>query len=191
MTSKIDSKALSNFITPPTLEQLPQPALPEVSSQRLCGRAVRLRYARCQDSIRRLLPRPRFTVWWPVRSSCRGPPHFFPRSVSGGTSPCRSCGHFEVCRSSQTPLTKQESTLPRRVAVCLAIPGKILEIQEQGKMRAARVQFGGIVRQVSLDFVPEAGLGDYVMVHVGFAISRVDASEAERTYRLLEEMGVL
>jgi hydrogenase expression/formation protein HypC len=47
------------------------------------------------------------------------------------------------------------------------------------------------VRQVSLDFVPEAGLGDYVMVHVGFAISRVDASEAERTYRLLEEMGVL
>src|ERR1035441_5117826 len=51
MTSKIDSKALSNFITTPTLEQLPQPALPEVSSQRLCGRAVRLRYARCQDSI--------------------------------------------------------------------------------------------------------------------------------------------
>jgi hydrogenase expression/formation protein HypC len=42
-----------------------------------------------------------------------------------------------------------------------------------------------------LDFVPEAGLGDYVMVHVGFAISRVDASEAERTYKLLEEMGAL
>ncbi len=58
-------------------------------------------------------------------------------------------------------------------------------------MRAARVQFGGIVRQVSLDFVPEAGLGDYVMVHVGFAISRVDAAEAERTYMLLEEMGAL
>jgi hydrogenase expression/formation protein HypC len=58
-------------------------------------------------------------------------------------------------------------------------------------MRAARVQFGGIVRQISLDFVPEAGLGDYVMVHVGFAISRVDAAEAERTYKLLEEMGAL
>jgi hydrogenase expression/formation protein HypC len=58
-------------------------------------------------------------------------------------------------------------------------------------MRAARVQFGGIVRQVSLDFVPEAGPGDYVMVHVGFALSRVDATEAERTYKLLEEMGVL
>jgi len=81
--------------------------------------------------------------------------------------------------------------LSRRAAVCLAIPGKILEIQEQGTMRAARVQFGGIVRQVSLDFVPEAGLGDYVMVHVGFAISRVDQVEAERTYKLLQEMGML
>lgn len=74
--------------------------------------------------------------------------------------------------------------------MCLAIPGKILEIQEQGNLRAARVQFGGIVRQVSLDFVPEAVLGDYVMVHVGFAISRVDRLEAERTYKLLEEMGM-
>ena len=75
--------------------------------------------------------------------------------------------------------------------MCLAIPGKILEIQEMGSMRAARVQFGGIVRQVSLSFVPEAGLGDYVMVHVGFAISRIDADEAERTYKVLEEMGEL
>jgi hydrogenase expression/formation protein HypC len=75
--------------------------------------------------------------------------------------------------------------------MCLAIPGKVLEIQEMGAIRTARVQFGGIVRQVSLSFVPEAGMGDYVMVHVGFAISRVDAAEAERTYALLEEMGAL
>ena len=75
--------------------------------------------------------------------------------------------------------------------MCLAIPGKILEIQELGPLRAARVQVGGIVRQVSLNFVPEAGKGDYVMIHVGFAISRVDASEAEHTYKLLEEMEVL
>lgn len=75
--------------------------------------------------------------------------------------------------------------------MCLAIPGKILEIQEMGPMRAARVQFGGIVREVSLSFVPEAELGDYVMVHVGFAISRLDSLEAERTYKLLEEMGAL
>ncbi len=75
--------------------------------------------------------------------------------------------------------------------MCLAIPAKILEIQEVGPLRTARVQFGGIVRQVSLDFVPEAGLGDYVVVHVGFAISRIDSSEAERTYQLLQEMGAL
>ena len=75
--------------------------------------------------------------------------------------------------------------------MCLAIPGKILEIQGQSPLRAARVQFGGIVRQVSLDFVPEASVGDYVMVHVGFAISRIDADEAERTYKLLQEMEML
>lgn len=75
--------------------------------------------------------------------------------------------------------------------MCLAIPGKILEIQEVGPLRAASVQIGGTVRQVSLTFVPEAGLGDYVMVHVGFAVSRVDAAEVERTYKLLEEMGTL
>jgi len=75
--------------------------------------------------------------------------------------------------------------------VCLAIPGKILDIQQQSGLRAARVQFGGIVRQVCLDFVPEAEPGDYVMVHVGFAISRVDRAEAQRTYQLLQEMGAL
>jgi len=75
--------------------------------------------------------------------------------------------------------------------VCLAIPGKILEIQDLEGLRAGRVQFGGIVRQVSLHFVPEANVGDYVMVHVGFAISTVDAEEAERTYKLLEEIGAL
>ena len=73
--------------------------------------------------------------------------------------------------------------------MCLAIPGQILEIQGREGFRSARVRFGGIVRQVCLDFVPEAGMGDYVMVHVGFAISRVDSLEAERTYELLQEMG--
>lgn len=75
--------------------------------------------------------------------------------------------------------------------MCLAIPGKILDIQQQAGLRSAHVQFGGIIRQVCLDFVPEAGVGDYVMVHVGFAISRVDAVEAERTYKILQEMGAL
>jgi hydrogenase expression/formation protein HypC len=53
------------------------------------------------------------------------------------------------------------------------------------------VQFGGTVRQVRLDFVPEAGVGDYVMVHVGFAISKIDEEEAQRTYQLLAEMDAL
>jgi hydrogenase expression/formation protein HypC len=53
------------------------------------------------------------------------------------------------------------------------------------------VRFGGITRLVQLDFVPEAGVGDYVIVHVGFALSKVNAEEAERTYQLLEEIGML
>jgi hydrogenase expression/formation protein HypC len=75
--------------------------------------------------------------------------------------------------------------------MCLAIPGKILSTENQEGVHVARVQFGGIVRSVSLDFVPEAAVGDFVMVHVGYAISRVDAAEAERTYKLLQEMGLL
>ena len=75
--------------------------------------------------------------------------------------------------------------------MCLAIPGKVVSIEEANGLRSGRIQFGGIVRQASLDFVPEAQIGDYVMVHVGYAISRVDAAEAERTYQLLEEMGAL
>jgi hydrogenase expression/formation protein HypC len=75
--------------------------------------------------------------------------------------------------------------------MCLAVPGNIISVEERDGSRLARVQFGGIVRQVSLDFVPEAALGDYVMVHVGFAISLVDAEEAARTYQLLEQMGLL
>jgi hydrogenase expression/formation protein HypC len=54
-----------------------------------------------------------------------------------------------------------------------------------------RVEFGGIVREARLDFVPEAQVGDYVLVHVGFAISRVDREEAERTLQLLREMDEL
>jgi len=73
--------------------------------------------------------------------------------------------------------------------VCLAIPGKILTSEDLGFARFGRVQFGGTVRQVRLDFVPEAQPGDYVMVHVGFAISKVDEQEAQRTYQVLLEMG--
>ena len=75
--------------------------------------------------------------------------------------------------------------------MCLAIPGKILSSEDLGFARTGRVQFGGTVRQCRLDFVPEASVGDYVLVHVGFAISTIDEQEAQRTYRLLEQMGSL
>ena len=75
--------------------------------------------------------------------------------------------------------------------MCLAIPGKILDATERNHVRYGRVNFGGVVRDVCLDFVPEAAVGDYVIVHVGFAISRVDADEAYKTYELLKKMGLL
>jgi hydrogenase expression/formation protein HypC len=75
--------------------------------------------------------------------------------------------------------------------MCLAIPGRIVDISVANGVRFGRVEFGGIVRQACLDFVPDAGVGDYVMVHVGFAISRVDREEAERTYEALSSMGLL
>ncbi|HTP32013.1 MAG TPA: HypC/HybG/HupF family hydrogenase formation chaperone [Candidatus Acidoferrales bacterium] len=75
--------------------------------------------------------------------------------------------------------------------MCLAIPGKIVETREIDGMRVGKVDFGGVTRDAYLDYVPEANLGDYVVVHVGFAISRIDAEEAKRTYELLEQMGLL
>lgn len=75
--------------------------------------------------------------------------------------------------------------------MCLAIPGRILEISMADGVRVGRVEFGGIVRQACLDFVPQAEVGDYVMVHVGFALSPVDRQEAERTYQMLKSAGML
>ena len=75
--------------------------------------------------------------------------------------------------------------------MCLAVPGKILETEERDGNRIAKVKFGGITRQTLLNFVPEAVVGDYVMVHVGFAISRVDEDEAHKTLAVLEELGLV
>ncbi len=75
--------------------------------------------------------------------------------------------------------------------MCLAIPGKVVESFDKGGMRMARVQFGGIVREACLEYVPDTKIGEYVLVHVGFAISKVDEEEAHRTYELLKEMDQL
>jgi hydrogenase expression/formation protein HypC len=75
--------------------------------------------------------------------------------------------------------------------MCLAVPGKILDYDEILGIRIGRIDFGGITRKAYLDYVPDARPGDYVMVHVGFALSKVDEQEAARTYAQLKQMGVL
>jgi len=75
--------------------------------------------------------------------------------------------------------------------MCLAIPGKVLEIFEDHGLRMGRVDFGGTVKKACLEQLPEASVGDYVLVHVGFALSVVDPAEAERTYQLLQGLGFL
>src|SRR5271156_4021292 len=75
--------------------------------------------------------------------------------------------------------------------MCLAIPGKVVETFDQRGMRMAKVQFGGIVREACLEYVPETQVGEYVLVHVGFAISRIDEAEAERTYQALRDLDQL
>ena len=76
--------------------------------------------------------------------------------------------------------------------MCLAVPGKIMTISGDDPLtRVGRVNFGGIVKEASLAYVPEAQIGDYVIVHVGFAISTVDEGEAVRVFDYLNEMGEL
>jgi hydrogenase expression/formation protein HypC len=77
--------------------------------------------------------------------------------------------------------------------MCLAIPGKIIDTQlsEDGTIRMSKVSFGGIIKDVSLEMVPEAQLNDYVLVHVGVAISIVNEEEAHRVYQYLKEVGEL
>lgn len=76
--------------------------------------------------------------------------------------------------------------------MCLAVPGKIVSISgDDPLLRMGKVSFGGIVKEVNLSYVPEAEVGDYVMVHVGFAISIVDEKEAERAFEYLRQMDEL
>ena len=76
--------------------------------------------------------------------------------------------------------------------MCLAIPGKLIEISRDPQgVRMGKANFGGIVKQVCLEYTPEVSAGDYVLVHVGFALGKVDEQEAARTYRLLEQMNQL
>jgi len=75
--------------------------------------------------------------------------------------------------------------------MCLAIPGRILSTRRDEAGLMARVSFAGAEREICIDFVPEAEVGDYVLVHVGFALSRIDPEEAERTLEELRRIGEL
>jgi len=76
--------------------------------------------------------------------------------------------------------------------MCLAVPGRILDITgDDPILRSGTVDFSGITKRVNLSYVPEASVGDYVLVHVGFAISTVDEDEAAKVFSYLEAMGEL
>jgi hydrogenase expression/formation protein HypC len=76
--------------------------------------------------------------------------------------------------------------------MCLAIPGKIVSISgDDPLLRTGKVDFGGILKEASLAYVPEANVGDYVIVHVGFALSRVDEEEANKVFEYLKQMEEL
>jgi hydrogenase expression/formation protein HypC len=75
--------------------------------------------------------------------------------------------------------------------MCLAVPGKLLEVDRSGDVLMGKVDFGGAARRVCLEHVPEAVPGDYVLVHVGFALSRIDEAEAMRVFEFLKSIDQL
>ena len=75
--------------------------------------------------------------------------------------------------------------------MCLGIPGKVVEIRDDGPLLMAQIDFGGVRKEACLAYTPEVRVGDYVIVHVGFAISRMDEAEALTTLEVLGQMGAL
>ncbi len=75
--------------------------------------------------------------------------------------------------------------------MCLGIPGEVIEVHEDRGLKFAQVRFGGVTREVCLEYQLDAAVGDFVLVHVGFAIARIDRQEAELAWQALEQMGGL
>ena len=73
--------------------------------------------------------------------------------------------------------------------MCLAIPGRLTDIYEKDFLRMAKIDFGGISKEICLEYTPEAEVGDYALIHVGFAISLMDEDEAQETLKLLKEVA--
>jgi hydrogenase expression/formation protein HypC len=74
--------------------------------------------------------------------------------------------------------------------MCLGVPGKITEIYEQNGVRMAKADFGGVSKEICLAYLPEIGVGEYTIVHVGFAITQLDEESAQESLRLFREMGL-
>ena len=75
--------------------------------------------------------------------------------------------------------------------MCLAVPGKVVEIVDDGLAKMGRVDFGGVVKRVCLDYVPDIQVGEYTIVHAGFALQRIDEENAQKTLELFRQMGAL
>jgi hydrogenase expression/formation protein HypC len=73
--------------------------------------------------------------------------------------------------------------------MCLAVPGKIIEIYEAGGLKMGKVDFGGVKREACLAYIPDAEIGDYTVIHVGFAISKLSEQEAQESLALLQEIS--
>jgi hydrogenase expression/formation protein HypC len=75
--------------------------------------------------------------------------------------------------------------------MCLGVPGKVIEIFEQNSVRMGKIDFGGVIKEACLDFLPDIQVGDYTIVHVGFGISQLDEEEALKTLDMLRELDML
>ena len=75
--------------------------------------------------------------------------------------------------------------------MCLAVPGQVVSVAEQDGQQMAQVDFGGLRKEVCLDYIPDARVGEYVIVHVGFAIQRLDEQSAQETLANFEKLGIL
>jgi hydrogenase expression/formation protein HypC len=75
--------------------------------------------------------------------------------------------------------------------MCLAVPGKVLDVRDDRGTRMAMVDFGGVVKEICLAYLPDVGVGDYTIVHVGFAISKVDEASALETLEMFKDLGVV
>jgi len=101
--------------------------------------------------------------------------------------------HRTICLANRVQVLPRSQKLARNdegkvIYMCLGIPGKITEIYEKDSLKMAKVDFGGIAKEACLAYTPEAEVGQYALIHVGFAISLMDEEEAQETLKLLQEM---